>query len=295
MNLKRGSSILVIALHWLLIASCSTITKTPKIPAPQQAVKLRVMSWNIKHLGRASLDYKSAVEILKNGDVIALQEVNIKTGKAALEKLGLMLEKELGEKTCEGITEPTTGSGSERYAFIWVNSKASLVKEDGTEIAECPNDALPIALNKIHENNLDREPAQAVFSLKGTKKQFTIASVHLVPTAKNPAKEVPWLFGSVKKIDGAVIVVGDFNLGAENAAFDVARALGFKPSFANAPTSLKMKTRALNEPYDNIWVKGAIVEEAKVIDLYKFFPKLEQQKIYKDISDHSPVKAVIGF
>jgi endonuclease/exonuclease/phosphatase family metal-dependent hydrolase len=253
------------------------------------------MSWNIKHLGRTSLNYKSAVQVLKNGDVIALQEVNTKNGKEALEQLGLMFEKELGEKTCEGITEPTEGPGPERYAFIWINSKASLVKDNGEEIAECPEGALPISLNKTHEAKIDREPAQALFVVKGSKKKFSIASVHLVPTAKKPANEVPWLFESVKNSEGVMIVVGDFNLGSKNAAFEVARTLKFKPSFDNVPTSLKMNTRSLNEPYDNIWIRDANAEDAQVIDLYKLFPNIEQKKIYNEISDHSAVSATVAF
>lgn len=296
MNFSRYSAFFFLMLSWLLVVGCSTVPKSiTEIPPKEDTRDIRIMSWNIKKLGRASLDYASAVKLLREGDVIALQEVNIKTGKAALEKISLMLEKEISEKTCEGITEATNGPGAERYAFIWINSKVSLLKENGEEVTDCPPDAVTIGLNTIHADKIDREPGQAVFRVKGTKKRFTLANVHLVPTAKKPANEVPWLFASVEKIDGVVIVVGDFNLGSSHAAFDKAREAQFGPALSNEKTSLKMSSRMLNEPYDNIWVRGATVDLGKVINLYERFPEIEQKKIYNEISDHSPITATIWF
>lgn len=296
MNSNRYSTILFLIFSWLLVVGCSTVPKSTTEVSPKDVIKnIRIMSWNIKKLGRDSLDYTSAVKVLKEGDVIALQEVNIKNGKATLEKISLMLEKEISEKTCEGITEPTTGPGAERYAFIWINSKVSLIKDNGEEVADCPSDAVTVGLNSLHADKIDREPGQAIFRVKETKTFFTLANVHLVPTAKKPANEVPWLFASVEKIDGVVIVVGDFNLGSSHAAFDKARASNFEPALNNEKTSLKMSSRLLNQPYDNIWVKGASFKDGKVINLYERFPDIEQKKIYNSISDHSPITAVVGF
>lgn len=281
-------------LSLILISACSTTPKSEKDLYEDKTLKeVRVMSWNIKRLGRTSLNYASAVDILKEADVIALQEINTKTGKNALEKLGLLLEKEIAERTCEGITEPTSGNGSERYAFIWINSKISLIKKTGEVVTDCPAEALSIDLNTMYADKIDREPGQATFRIKKTKKDFTLVSVHLVPTAKKPETEVPWLFLSVEKNSGVTLVAGDFNLGSSHPVFDKARSLNFLPSFNNEKTSLKMSSRTLNAPYDNIWLKGASVKNTKVINLYERFPGIEQKNIYNEISDHSPITVVL--
>ncbi|MGE3261926.1 MAG: hypothetical protein AB7K68_09120 [Bacteriovoracia bacterium] len=170
----------------------------------------------------------------------------------------------------------------------------SLVNESGKVILDCPEEAVSVGLNKKHENKIDREPAQATFQVKRGQPRFTIASVHLVPTAKKPANEVPWLFDSVDEIKGVIIVVGDFNLGSSHQAFKKAYDLKFVPVLDAVPTSLKMNTRSLNQAYDNLWVRGAKMKESTVVDLYRALPSMGQKDIYNNVSDHSPVSAVFG-
>jgi endonuclease/exonuclease/phosphatase family metal-dependent hydrolase len=256
---------------------------------------ISVASWNAKHMGRDSLDANTAASLFISADIVTFQEVNkSKSGQDTLKRIAARLKEKVGEKICWALSEIPTGS-KERYAYIWRNSRVAYVKTDGTVMEDCPETAITIRLGVKNAAKIVREPAFGTFLVKSNRAKFVLASVHLVPSGKSPQLEVPPLFDTFKDVNGPVIVAGDFNLDSPHPSFANARTIGFKPAMAGVKTSLKMKRRELNKPYDNFWFKKFELKSYKVINLYQAFPQMDARAIYKNISDHSPILGVFEF
>jgi hypothetical protein len=71
--------------------------------------------------------------------------------------------------------------------------------------------------------------------------------------------------------------------------------MGYHAALVGLKTSLKMKKRELNKAFDNFWVKGFDVALVEVINPFDKLPDIDGQTIYKDISDHSPIRGVFRF
>lgn len=256
---------------------------------------ISISSWNTKHFGRKSFDYKSAVKLISKHDVIALQEVNkSQSGEDALMKLRVLLEKSTKEKWCSALSDVPTGS-RERYAYIWKEKKVAYIK-NGKIINKCKQGNFIVSLADKYQKYIVREPAIAAFQIKSNKEIFRFATVHLVPTKKNPENEVPFLFNSFKNLEEwPLIVSGDFNLSSGHQVFDQIKKNGWVNIFSsNEKTSLKMKTRILNKAYDNLWVfnnrKSVKCEVISGIqNTYTSFPNLTMKHVYYKISDHVPI------
>jgi len=138
-----------------------------------------------------------------------------------------------------------------------------------------------------------REPAVGVFLEKATGKKFHLITIHLVPTAKRPEREVGPLFETADGLPGKYprIVLGDFNLSSDHPAFAPAYSLGYATALGGEQkTSLRAKTSGMSKAYDNIWIKGEKMSESAVLNLMQVLPEISQKQIYKTISDHAPIK-----
>lgn len=256
-----------------------------------------VGSWNTKHLGRKSFDYKSAVKLLKDFDVVALQEVNkSRSGAKALAQLKMALSGATKEKWCSALSLVPTGS-RERYGYLWKNGRLSWVKsKSGKVLLDCSDNHLTAQLVPFHQSKIVREPSLAIFKSKLSNYKFKLASVHLVPTKKTPEREVPFLFDALKPAGVPVIVAGDFNLSADSVAFHGVRKKGWINVFAGGvKTSLKMKKKMLNKAYDNFWVfdrgygSAGCKRSIGVKNTYRIFSHLPIKHVYNKISDHAPI------
>lgn len=256
-----------------------------------------VGSWNTKHLGRAGFDFKRAAMLIRDFDVVALQEVNKgKTGSAALSRLKAVLAKDTDQKWCSALSLVPTGS-RERYGYLWKNSRLSWVKnKSGQAILDCSDNHLTAPLVSFHQLEIVREPSVAIFKSKQSPYKFKLVNVHLVPTKKSPEKEVPFLFDALSPAGVPVIVAGDFNLSADSSAFNAVRQKGWVNVLAGGvKTSLKMKMKRLNKAYDNFWVfdrnfnKRACDRSVGVKNNYQIFKNLPLKHVYNQISDHVPI------
>ncbi|MGE3756103.1 MAG: YHYH domain-containing protein [Pseudobdellovibrionaceae bacterium] len=256
---------------------------------------ITIASWNAKHMGRDSLDASTAASLFVSADIVTFQEVNKSdSGQHKLKLIAARLKEKVGEKICWALSEIPTGS-KERYAYIWRNSRIAYVKTDGSVMEDCPETAITIRLGVKNAAKIVREPAFGTFLVKANRAKFVLASVHLVPSGKGPQLEVPPLFDTFRDVNGPVIIAGDFNLDSPHPSFATAKSFGFKPAMVGVKTSLKMKRRELNKPYDNFWFKNFELKNWKVIDLYQAFPQMDARAIYKNISDHSPILGVFEF
>ncbi len=253
---------------------------------------IKVLSWNLYNFGKS----KEAHEIeyiakkLKDFDIVAIQEVSTSLyGIRAVGKLADELNR-TGSKWEYKISEPTSGDGTERYAYFWKtstkNAKISLKKD---------------WLEESIEAKVDREPYMARFEIVSKsqiKNTVLIGSFHAVPTDKKPENEVVFLEEIPKryKTDN-ILILGDFNLAGGNSAFDGLRKSSFVGAFDGQKTSLRLKEKdgdPLNEEYDNIFVETRAfdIKKAEVIHFYKDYESLKEARY---ISDHIPVWVELSF
>ncbi len=258
----------------------------PETGAADQDPRLHLVSWNLYNFGRSKDDTEMdfiARQVMRF-DLIAIQEVSTSAaGADAVARLAALLARN-GTRWQVAVSEPTSGDGAERYAFLWRTDRVRLL---GTPWLE-RSLAAP----------LDREPFLGRFELIPTGRRVLVASFHAVPTSKNPAAEVRLLERLHERYpDDHLVILGDFNLPQSHAAFDGLRRNGFAPALINQKTSIKMKRKDgehLASEYDNIFFEiGPLrVEEAGVIDFTPSFPTLREAR---RISDHLPVYVTLAW
>jgi deoxyribonuclease-1-like protein len=235
---------------------------------------IKVTSWNIKHLGKS----KDAAEIVTIGnllidsDIIGIQEVVAGNGgPKAVERLHRYLTTK-NKHWKYSLSSKTSGSGTERYAYLWKTNKAT--SQNGT-------------LSPALEVGIDREPYIQTFNING--RELILVNFHAVPTDKHPSKEIEQLHTSpLIKSSSTGLIMGDFNLSYKENAFNDLRALNYK-SHIRGKTSLKIKRSNgmhLSKEYDNIFTKGITVCDTGITDFSPTYPTLKEAR---NISDHLPI------
>jgi endonuclease/exonuclease/phosphatase family metal-dependent hydrolase len=214
---------------------------------------------------------------IKDYDIIAIQEVSTSEfGAQAVAKLDDLLDR-TGTSWDYIVSDPTTGDGSERYAYLYKRSRVKL-KESGLE--------------KSIQDKINREPFRAVFIFKNN--EYYLFSEHLVPTDKNPALEAVHL-ATLKNTykDKRIIIMGDLNLSQSDPGFNELKKWS-KPTLIGKKTSLKMKEDngvKLNMEYDNFFITSLLI--LKKSDVILFFNDFKDLKSARKISDHCPIYCII--
>ncbi len=245
---------------------------------------VRVVSWNLYNWGRTKDDQEISVAAatLRDADLVAVQEVvTSPPGAQAIGKLDAALDR-TGSAWDYRISNPTTGDGTERYAFLWKPSRVRLVGQAWLESSL----AAPV----------DREPYLARFEHRQTGQRILVASLHAVPSSKNPAREVAQLDRLHRRYEADhVLLLGDFNLDEDDEAFDPLRRHGYRAVLDDQPTSLRRKRRSgpnghLANEYDNVFVETDPLRTAHggVLNFTNQFSSLKEAR---SLSDHLPVFA----
>jgi endonuclease/exonuclease/phosphatase family metal-dependent hydrolase len=242
----------------------------------------KVTSWNIRDLGDSKDEAEMAViaSLIADSDIVAIQEVVAGAGgPKAVNRLLELLQIQDAEWKAK-ISKKTTGTGTERYAFLWKSDEAYLV------------DNVQNGLNNELADTLDREPFIQGFAVG--KSAFAIVNFHAVPTAKKPSTEIVQLTKlDLIEEDYPTIVVGDFNLGFSKEAFDGLRENGLR-SHIRGKTALKLRRKNeehLTHPYDNIFTEQLNVCDSGIEDFSINYEKLKQARY---ISDHLPIWVTIA-
>jgi len=258
---------------------------TPPPASGAEAVEgphARVASWNLYNFGRTKDDreIEVAAQTLRDTDIVAVQEVvTSPPGAQAIGKLDAALDR-TGFAWDYRLSDPTTGNGTERYAFLWKPSCVRLIGEAWLESSLA--------------DPIDREPYLARFEHRRTGQRILVASLHAVPSSKNPAREVVLLDRLHRRYEADhVLLLGDFNLDEDDAAFDGLRRVGYRAVLDDQPTSLR-RTRQpgpnghLASEYDNIFVETGPLHAAQggVLDFTDRFSSLSEAR---SLSDHLPV------
>jgi deoxyribonuclease-1-like protein len=253
-------------------------------PASVDAPRIRLVTWNLYNFGRTKDDQEIAVaaQTLRDADLVAVQEVvTSPPGAQAIGKLDRELDR-TGAAWDYRISRATTGPGTEKYAFLWKPSRLRLMGRAWLEASLA--------------DSLDREPYLARFEHRKSGHTLLVASLHAVPTSKDPGHEIALLDRLHWQYEtDHVVLVGDFNLDEDDAAFDDLRGLGYAAVLDDQPTSLRRKRRDgpaghLASEYDNIFYETAPFRQPRggVLD---FTPRFSSLKEARSLSDHLPVYA----
>ncbi|PEN13057.1 endonuclease [Longibacter salinarum] len=243
---------------------------------------LRLATWNLYNFGRSKNDREMAfiAETLRDYDIVAIQEVS--TGPAGAQAVGRLVD-ELDRRGFDWdyrLSDPTSGDGSERYAYVWKTSRAQIKGRAWLE--------------PTLSRSIDREPYMARFQERKSGSTFLVASIHAVPRSKDPEHEVRQLDAlHPRYASDHLVVLGDFNLDEDHEAFSGFRRLGYRAVLDDQPTSLRRKRRTgpnghLANEYDNIFVEmGPLhISRGGIADFTTAFSTLREAR---RISDHLPV------
>jgi len=251
-------------------------------------------SWNVRNLGRKSLETNRARDvaaIVAEYDVIALLELrDVEVVDGLLQLLGkdrwaAALSSQVG-----------TDHHKEVYGYLY---RTAAVKLLNSQILDDADDRWV------------REPFLAHFKAAGGF-DFVVAAVHIVwgKTIVERRKEVEALGKKLEKVkhwtgEGDIMLVGDFNLEPDDAAWSTARGAGWLPLLEDVDglTSMVGDTHL----YDNIWVHGkntAGSEWLGVAGVIKFDQVLHfggkkgskeaTKNAIKELSDHRPTWALFS-
>ena len=242
--------------------------------------QVKLLSWNVENLGssKSQSDLLCIVNILKDYDIVALQEVVAGSGGSqAVAKLAEALNR-MGFKWDYVVSDPTSSSAykTERYAFLWKTCKVKKIGE--------------ARLEKKYHLEIDREPYYCTFDYKG--KQFTIANFHAITKSKQPETEIKYFkFLPTQYPTLNLIFVGDFNCPQSHTVFNPIRKMGYLPILTNQKTSLKKECKlddCLASEFDNIWYNSSKIKILNV-GIIHFYKDFETLLAARKISDHVPV------
>lgn len=251
------------------------------------ASSLRIVSWNIKkfswkkkNAAKRRRRIEEIAKVLRDADIVAIQEATIKGGAKAVALLDDLLDR-TGFAWDYVISEPTSNrpgkKGSERYAYLWKTSKVRLKKA---------------WLEPVYARRLDREPYLARFVVGTQRRALLLLNFHALPKGKKPQKEIKILDDIARTHSRSRwVMMGDFNLSQKHKAFRELRAMGFVSGFQKQKTSLKRKTKGkqcLAYEYDNFFYRKRDIKVvgSGVIDLTR---KCRRLAYAQALSDHLPI------
>lgn len=252
---------------------------------PSDDNQIRLGTFNIEKLGKANeYQAKNAAKILKNYDIVAIQEVMntgaSKTnprGEKGIEALKHIVSY-LGDNWGYVVSLEPNGTASanrsrafntfEYYAFIYRKSKLELVKDSAHLWNELGN---PMQGLKDQERQFDREPFIASFKVKNGNLDFTIITIHAAAPAagwrKDEIKRLAVVYKTVQDSDSKqndIFLMGDFNTNVDKKEWDNLKSLASTKHIltsSDITTLDKARGRLSKSQYDTIWYQGQYSDE----------------------------------
>lgn len=245
---------------------------------------LSICSWNIANLGKSKNDAEInyMAQVLARFDLVSVQEVTAGYGGAeAVARLVAALERK-GADWDYRLSDPTTGSGSERYAFLWKKNRVRLLGNAWLE--------------STMADSIVREPFLGRFVANNDT--LTLIAFHAVPANDFPQREIMQLHMlDTRYKNEKLLFVGDFNLNSNEPSFRALYLRGYDDVLENVRTTIKMEPKGSEHyanAYDNMFYRPfeLHLQGAGKIDITRDFPTLQDCRM---ISDHAPVYVQILF
>ncbi|MDP2705502.1 MAG: endonuclease/exonuclease/phosphatase family protein [bacterium] len=274
----------------LLFVSPNTVCYSDPSVSLSSTTQIRIGTFNIEKLGKDNpYQVKNAAIILKNYDIVAIQEV-MNTGATKNNPLGgkgiealQEIVAHLGEDWDYVVSPEPNGTANaekskafstfEYYAFLYRKSKIELVKDSAHVWNESENKMS--GLND-QERQFDREPFIASFRAKDGNFDFTIITIHAASPAaqwrKDEIGRLVFVYKTVQDSDESqndVFLMGDFNTNVDKKEWDSFKSL---PNIKHVLISKDVTTldkargRLSKSQYDTMWYQDIYSDEDIVPD-----------------------------
>jgi deoxyribonuclease-1-like protein len=262
-----------------------THTTSTQAPPPRGNDTIRIASFNIQVFGEAKVNNPEVmpviIEVLKNFDLIAIQEVRAQTD--VCQELVMRLNQS-GPYRYDYVVGPRLGrsSSKEQYAYIY-------------DLASIEVDRNQLYTVDDRNDLLHREPLVGWFRARGPAPQqaftFSLVNVHTDPDeVDRELSSLDDVFTSVRddqRQEDDVIMLGDFN--AHNTKLG---ELGMLPGLVCVVNNTPTNTRG-DKQYDNILFSRVATTEFSgrggVFDFLRQHNLTLEQALA--VSDHLPVWA----
>lgn len=256
---KAMTRTLIATLAVALTLGCATAAPAQQAPAAAQAPRITIASFNVQIFGKTKSSKPKILAqlaaIIRKYDVVAVQEVKDKSGKAPvrlLHAINVISGPRYGMLLSErGGRQPDDKRSQEQYAIFY--------RQD--TITALPGDHL---YDDSASDQFQREPYLVHLKVKGQPLDFVLISIHTRPDSA--VEEIAALHDVVRSVDKAfpgeqdVIVLGDFNAGCSYARPAQLDALAIRgPEYTwvvpdSADTNLAKSSCA----YDRIVTHGSV-------------------------------------
>jgi hypothetical protein len=259
----------------------------PPPEAPPKAVinekLLKVVSWNVRK--REKIDYDRIVNVLAEGDIAALQGLDLdEKGKGPLHIIGDLLQNRINDKVCR-MWFKTSSNGRESYGILWRNSTVGYVNPSGDIKENCGEMAVVVP---ITQGKNQRAVAASMFFSKVQKKMFQLGTIWLEKRPGNAKSEIPKLMKPLSSSSYPTIVVGDMKFPTTDI-----KKWDFKSAIGKAPINAK-KDRGSKAITGNIWTRNAVVVRGLHLNLYDRFAEMAVKDIESTVSTSFPMLAEVA-
>lgn len=244
-----------------------------------------IASFNTLRIGKAQKDFKLISKVLESFDVVGLIEVMNPIG---VERLIKELEKESGVRWKYHISPYSVGSTSykEYFAYIWKSERVEFLGGRGFY----PDD----------EKRFERVPYGADFKIGNF--DFTFVLVHSIFGKKESERRAEAFamdrvynyFQGLDNEENDIIIAGDFNLRADDEAFENLLNYEDEIIYTIAP---RIKTTIgkdkLASSYDNMFLSKIYTQEFEGKSGSIDFTKKQYRMMKDKISDHLPIFIIV--
>lgn len=251
----------------------------------EQKSQAYIASFNTLRLGKGEKDYAHLAKSIEPFDIIGLVEVMNKKG---LYKLLSEVEKISNSKWGYEISPYPVGTAEykEYYAYLYKKDKVKFIKSEG--------------FYPDVNDDFIREPYGATFKIDNF--DFTYVLIHSIYGKKVSQRQfeaskilnVYNYFQNLDSIENDILIGGDFNLAANDSAFE--NLLNHKDNiiFALDPSiKTTIGTKGFANSYDNIFLSKKFTTEFKGRSGALDITKEDYIKTRKEVSDHLPIFIIV--
>ncbi|WP_233266257.1 endonuclease/exonuclease/phosphatase family protein [Cobetia sp. L2A1] len=266
---------------WKRIGKALLLVVVSSVSGMSQADAV-IASWNLKHAGwNNGKHLEDVAAVAQHMDLIGLQEV---MKEEVISELEHRLEALTGDEW-DSLVSHAVGRSTytERYAYLYRDKTISY--QGGATVYLDPQDVF------------SREPLLASFVEKATGKTFSAANVHII-YGDNKADRSPEIraladiYDLMKEISpgSPTLIMGDFNMAPDEAAWSDLRALGLRPLITKGATTLSTADGRYASLYDNIWfVPDEWPQVSGGIFRFPEYLGISHKAARADVSDHAPI------
>ena len=252
--------------------------------SPEQETTITLATFNLEKLSENDpFQIQNAVKIIRQFDVVAIQEVMNSGNGVSGPNAVKMIEDSLGSEWESIISDEANGTASaassgalhtfEYYAYLWNTDRIALIPGSDFLWDEEEN---PDPDLTDQERQFDREPYIASFRSIDGNLDFTIISIHAAAPSKSYRKDeikrLQRVFDTIQASDpdqNDIYLCGDFNTPVNKTEWDNLKSIMSMDHIlteGNKTTIRKQTGELSSNQYDTFWFQKSASEEDIVLN-----------------------------